>query len=256
MDIDNKRVIVTGGASGIGASAVRAFVAAGARIASLDINDAAGQAVVDVAGKSGSRNARYYHCDVANRSSVEDAFARAVDGLGGLDALVHVAGFELTDPAETITDEHWERMMEVNARGTFITNQIAFRYLKDRGGSILNFGSAAGVMGMPGGAAYSASKGAVLGWTRTVAKEWARFGITVNAVAPGMATPMYETHRAKFTPEEAAEHDRMIAMLIPLGGKFGQPDRDLAPFLVFMVSDGARFITGQTLAVDGGLLIP
>jgi NAD(P)-dependent dehydrogenase (short-subunit alcohol dehydrogenase family) len=96
----------------------------------------------------------------------------------------------------------------------------------------------------------------VLGWTRTVAKEWARYGITVNALAPGMWTPMYDAHRAKFSPQETAEHDRMMAMMIPLGGRLGDPDRDLAPFLVFMVSDGARFITGQTLAVDGGMLIP
>ncbi|MDB5971412.1 MAG: family oxidoreductase [Hydrocarboniphaga sp.] len=162
----------------------------------------------------------------------------------------------LLDPAENITEAHWDRMLNINAKGTMFTNQAAFRHLKTKGGHIVNFGSAAGVIGMPGGAAYSASKGAVTSWTRTVAKKWARYNIRVNAVAPGMWTPMYDKHRAQMTPEELKVHDAMLAVMIPLGGKFGNPDTDLAPMLLFLVSDGARFITGQTLAVDGGVLIP
>ena len=256
MDITDRRIIVTGGASGIGASAVRALAAAGAKVASLDINDEAGSGIARDADAAGPGHVSYLHCDVSKRDQVDRAFDKAVDAFGGLDALIHIAGFELTAPAETIDDAHWDRMMDVNARGTFLTNQAAFRHLQQSGGRILNFASAAGVMGMPGGAAYSASKAAVLGWTRTVAKEWARFRITVNAVAPAMWTPMYDAHRAKFTPEETIAHDQMMAMAVPFGGKLGDPDRDLSGFLAFMVSDGAGFITGQTLAVDGGMLIP
>jgi 2-hydroxycyclohexanecarboxyl-CoA dehydrogenase len=198
----------------------------------------------------------YLHCDVADRAMVDAAFDEAARLLGGLDTLLHIAGFELTEPAELIGDDHWDRMLDVNARGTMNTNQAAFRHLRETRGSIVNFGSAAGVTGMPGGAAYSASKGAVLAWTRTVAQEWGRFGIRVNAIAPGMWTPMYDKHIAKMTPQECEAQDRRMAMMVPLGGKLGNPDTDLTPFLLFMVSDGARFITGQTLAIDGGLLIP
>lgn len=257
MDIKGKRVILTGGASGIGASAVQGLAAAGVRLVVLDIADEAGQAHVAAANDAaGADTASYIHCDVADRTMVDKAFDEAVRVLGGLDTLLHIAGYELTDPAEDITDAHWERMMAVNARGTMNTNQAAFRHLRDTGGSIVNFGSAAGVRGMPGGAAYSASKGAVLAWTRTVAQEWARFNIRVNAVAPGMWTPMYDAHIAPMSPEERVQHDAIMAGVIPLGGKLGTPDTDLTPFLLFMVSDGARFITAQTLAIDGGMLIP
>ncbi|MDY0748157.1 SDR family NAD(P)-dependent oxidoreductase [Paucibacter sp. R3-3] len=245
-ELKGKRIIVTGAARGIGASAARAFVAAGARVAALDVNEC-----------PALEGARYFRCDVASRAGVNAAFAGAADWLGGLDALVNIAGVERAAPAEAIADADWDLMFDVNARGTLNTNQAAFEYLRAAGGGrILNFASAAGVLGMPGCAHYSAAKAAVLGWTRTVAKEWACHNITVNALAPGMWTPMYETHRQRMSADELAAHDRMMAMLIPLGGKLGDPDRDMAPVLVFLAGDGARFITGQTLAVDGGLMIP
>jgi len=251
MNLQGKRIIVTGSARGIGAAALRAYVAAGARVAALDVSDEAGRAAVE-----GLAAARYFHCDVARRTEVDAGFAEATAWLGGLDALVNIAGVERAAPAESIAEEDWDLMFDVNARGTLNTNQAAFPHLREKGGRILNFASAAGVMGLPGCAHYSAAKAAVLGWTRTVAKEWARHGITVNALAPGMWTPMYEAHRSRMNPDELKAHDAMMAKAIPLGGKLGDPDRDMAPVLVFLMSDGARFITGQTLAVDGGLMIP
>ncbi|CAN7759318.1 SDR family NAD(P)-dependent oxidoreductase [Pseudorhodoferax sp. LjRoot39] len=250
------RVIVTGTAGGIGASAVRALVAAGAQVAALDVADAAGREVAAGATAQGPGTAHYLHCDIRDRGEVERAFAAAAERLGGLDALVNIAGVERAAPAEQIADADWDLMFDVNARGTLHTNQAAFAHLRERGGRILNFASAAGVMGLPGCAHYSAAKAAVLGWTRTVAKEWARHGITVNALAPGMWTPMYEAHRARMSAEELQAHDTMMARAIPLGGRLGDPDRDMAPVLVFLLGEGARFITGQTLAVDGGLMIP
>lgn len=253
--LKDRRIIVTGGARGIGAAVVRAYVAAGALVASFDVLDAEGRAVADAANAAGPGSVRYRHCDVANRGETVAAVDAAVAELGGLDALVNIAGVERTAPAETIDDAHWDLMFEVNARGTMNTNQAAFPHLKERGGRIVNFGSGAGVRGMPGGAAYSASKGAVLAWSRTVAQEWARYGITVNAMAPGIWTPMYDAHRARMNPEELAAHDATMRERVPIGGKLGDPDRDLAPVMVFMVSEGARFVTGQTLPVDGGMLI-
>lgn len=256
MELKGKRLIVTGVAGGIGASVLRGLAAAGAQVAALDVNDAAGEEQASRANAAGPGAARYFHCDVRLRGEVDAVFGAAAAWLGGLDGLVNIAGIERAAPAESILDADWDLMFDVNARGTMNTNQAAFPYLRERGGRILNFGSAAGVMGLPGCAHYSAAKAAVLGWTRTVAKEWGRHGISVNAAAPGMWTPMYEAHRARIDAQALAAHDAMMAGLIPLGGRLGDPDRDMTPFVVFMMSDGARFITGQTLAVDGGLMIP
>lgn len=256
MNIAGKRVIVTGSASGIGASGIGALVAAGAHVAALDLADEAGIAIAAAAGKAGPGSAFYLRCDVSDRAEVEAVFGAAVRQLGGLDTLINIAGVERKSAAEDISQQEWDLMFDVNARGTLNTNQAAFGHLRaGGGGAIVNFASAAGVLGVPGLAHYSASKAAVLGWTRTAAKEWGRHGITVNAVAPAMWTPMYEAFRARLDQPALAAHDQMMAGLIPLGGRLGEPDRDMAPVLLFLVSDGARFITGQTLAVDGGLMI-
>jgi NAD(P)-dependent dehydrogenase (short-subunit alcohol dehydrogenase family) len=246
-----KRIIVTGAARGIGASAARALAAAGAHVTGLDVAaEPAGSTTVSLSG-----TLVHDTCDVSSRASTGEAIDRAVADMGGLDALIHVAGIQRYTPAESITDEEWDLVLGVNARGTMITNQAAFPHLKAGGGRIINFASAAGAMGLRGCAHYAASKGAVLAWTRTIAQEWGPYGISVNAIAPGMWTPMYETTRAGMTPEQLEAHDRGMAMMIPLGGRLGDPDADMAPVLVFLVSDASRFITGQTLAVDGGLMM-
>ncbi len=246
--LSGKRIIVTGAARGIGASAARALASAGARVTALDVVEFPAETTHDGC-------LSHDRCDVSSRSSVTGAFDRAVQAMGGLDVLIHVAGVQRYTPAEAITDDEWDLVVGVNARGTMITNQAAFAHLKDRGGRIVNFASAAGALGLRGCAHYAASKGAVLAWTRTIAQEWGPYGISANAVAPGMWTPMYDTTRAGMTPDQLAAHDRGMAMMIPLGGKLGDPDTDMAPVLVFLASDASRFITGQTLAVDGGLMM-
>lgn len=255
MQLRGKRIIVTGGARGIGACTVRAYVAEGADVASLDVLDEQGREVAAAATATGPGSAIYYRCDITQRAETEAVFAQAVQQLGGLDVLANIAGVERTGPAEETPDEVWDLIFDVNARGTLLTNQAAFRYLRDHGGRILNFGSAAGMAGMPNGAAYSASKGAVLAWTRTVAVEWARYGITVNALAPAVWTPMYQASRDRYTPEQLRAHDAHLAKVIPLGGRLGDPEKDLAPVMVFLASDASHFITGQTLPVDGGALM-
>lgn len=109
-------------------------------------------------------------------------------------------------------------------------------------------------MGVPQQAAYSASKAAVHTWTRAVAQEWAPYNIRVNAVAPAMWTGMYDDYRQRLSAEELAEHDAVMAAQIPLGGKLGDPEKDLVPILVFLASDGSHFIAGQYFPIDGGWL--
>jgi NAD(P)-dependent dehydrogenase (short-subunit alcohol dehydrogenase family) len=254
-ELAGKRIIITGGAKGMAAALVRDFVRHGAAVASFDIDEAGGRATADAASDEGPGRADFIACDVTSQSSVNAGFAEAVQRLGGLDALVHCAGIAPGAPAEAITLADWEAVFAVNARGTFLTNQAAFGHLKDRGGRILNFASSAGAFGLMGKAHYAASKGAVLAWTRTVAKEWGRHGITVNAIAPAIRTPMYEKTRSLMSEAQLEAHDRQIAAEMPIDGRLGDPDRDLAPVLRFLVGDGARFITGQTLSIDGGLLM-
>lgn len=256
MDLTGKRVIVTGGASGIAASAVRGLAAAGAVVASIDVSAEPGRQVAAEASAAGPGKASFHEASVTDRQGMEAAITAAVTELGGLDALIHAAGIQQYKPAEDLDDTDWDRIVGINARGTMVANQAVFAHLKANGGGrIVNFASAAGMTGLAGCAHYAASKGAVLGWTRTIAQEWGRYGITANAVSPGMWTAMYQKTRDGMTPEQLAAHDAMMARLIPLGGKLGDPDTDMTPVLLFLVSDAARFLNGQTLQVDGGMVL-
>lgn len=246
-DIAGLRIIVTGGASGMGEALVKDFSHHGAKVVSLDVSDEAGGEIAEAAG------ATFIHCDVSDQDSVASAFAQAAAVLGGLDVLVHAAGVAPGAAADKITLSGWEKVFAVNARGTFLTNQTAFGYLKQHGGRIINFASAAGISGLPNKAHYSATKGAVLAWSRTVAKEWGQFGITVNCIAPAIDTPMYQKTRSLMAPEALAALDTKLAADMPIDGKLGDPDRDLAPVLRFLAGPGSRFITGQIFAVDGGV---
>src|SRR5487761_214568 len=248
------RAVVTGAAQGIGAATLRAYVAAGADVAALDINASEGPLVAAAADKAGRGTAWFQRCDVASRSSVAEAFGAIADRFGGrLDGLAHVAGIERSAAAEDMTDSEWDLVFGVNAKGTVYTNQSAFRLMQTHGGSIINFTSGAALKPYPRGAHYSAAKAAVAAWTRTVAHEWGRHGIRVNSVAPAVRTPMAEAYAARMSDEElealGARHRRQVA----LGGQLGDPETDLAPVMVFLAGSGSRFITGQIIAVNGGM---
>ncbi len=249
------RAIVTGGASGMGAGLVGAYAAHGAQVISLDLQAGPGTEIAEKAAAAGPGSAAFITADVSDKASVDAAFAAATEKLGGLDVLVHAAGIAPGAPAEQITVEAWDNVFAVNARGTFLTNQAAHRYLSGAGGRIINFASAAGVTGLPNKAHYSATKGAVVAWTRTVAKEWGHLGITVNMIAPTIATPMYAKTRSLMTPEQLTALDATLRAEMPIDGKLGDIDRDLVPLMVFLAGTGARFITGQIFSVDGGLLM-
>jgi NAD(P)-dependent dehydrogenase (short-subunit alcohol dehydrogenase family) len=251
--LEGTRVVVTGGSSGIGASVVATFVGEGAAVISLGTNEERGREVVRSANGPGT--ADFVRCDVRSRDAVRSTFAAAAATLGGVDALVHAAGVRTEAPAEQLSDEDYDLVMETNVRGTFLTNQEVFPHLRDSGGGrIVNFASGAALYPYLNAAHYSASKAAVIAWTRTIAHEWGRHGISANAVNPAMWTPLYEAKRAHMSADDLAAHDAAMAARIPLGGTLGDPARDLGPVLVFLLSDAARFITGQIISVDGGMV--
>jgi NAD(P)-dependent dehydrogenase (short-subunit alcohol dehydrogenase family) len=245
-----KRVVVTGGSSGIGATLVATYVREGAAVISLGTNEERGQQVVQHAG-----GGEFVRCDIRDRGAVRAAFAHASKALGGIDALVHAAGVRTESPAEQISDEDYELVMDTNVRGTFVTNQEVFPHLRDSGGGrIVNFASGAALYPYLNAAHYSASKAAVIAWTRTIAHEWGEHGISANAVNPAVWTPLYEAKRSHMSEADLAAHDAIMAQRIPIGGKLGDPERDLGPVLVFLLTDGARFITAQVVSIDGGMV--
>ncbi len=253
MELQGKRIIVTGSARGMGAATVRAYVAAGANVIGMDVSDEAGAAVSAEAQANGPGKAGYLHVDVADKASVEAAFAQAVEQLGGLDTLAHPAAIQRSSDAGNVGVDDWDLMFAVNVRGTMLTNQAAYPYIKAAsGGSIINFGSISGQRPEPGAAAYSASKGAVHSWTRTAAGTWGADNIRVNAILPAMATPMYLEAMERASDEERTASYWMNHQSIAMGEKYGDPDKDLGPVMVFLASDASHFITGQMIPVDGG----
>jgi 3-oxoacyl-[acyl-carrier protein] reductase len=149
-------------------------------------------------------------------------------------------------------------LLDTNVKATILTNQAAYAVMKDqdpKGGRIINFGSSEAVMGSPISAVYAATKGAVQAWTRSAARAWAADNVTVNALAPAVQTPGADRLRDFLGPEAGALIDQQMKMMIPLGGALGEPTRDVGPILVFLAGSGSGFITGQLLAVDGGLIM-
>ena len=250
LRIDGKRIIVTGGSSGLGEAAVRVFVKEGATVASLDVQDEAGAGVVAVANEVGPGRAVYHHCDVRSAKAVRKSFERAVHDLGGLDALVHFAGVDILAAAESITEEDWDFVLDINLKGTFLANQAAFPYLRDGGGRIVNVTSPVALSATPGRAHYAASKGGVASLSRALASEWGQYGINVVALSPVAYTPMTDRYRATLSSDEQAGFDAALTRG-PLRRK-GDAEADIAPVLVFLVSDASRYITAQIIAVDGG----
>ena len=254
MNLTGKRIIVTGGSQGIGEAVVRAYVKAGARVFVLDINEELGGKVAAEATAAGPGTASFLRCDVSDRAEVDASFDRAAAELGGLDVLAHVAGVHRHAPTHQVPDDTLAWIFAINVNGTIYTNGAAYRHMVNSGGAIINYGSESGLTAEINNAVYGASKAAVHTWTRSVAREWGPKGIRVNAVLPYVVTPMYAHFRAALSPEDLAAHDKATAEQIPLGGKFGDPEKDLAPVMVFLASEASRFITGQLLPVDGGLI--
>jgi meso-butanediol dehydrogenase/(S,S)-butanediol dehydrogenase/diacetyl reductase len=235
-----KRVLITGGARGIGAATAERFLDEGSRVVVLDCNDEALRRIKDaLPSLSGTISA-----DVSDAEAVARAFGELDELLGGLDVLINNAGISVRQPFLDITPEQWRRVMDVNLNGMFfVAQQAARRMLAGDGGVILNMGSTNGLMGYPFYADYNASKAGVIELTRSMALELAP-NVRVNCVCPGfILTPMQE---GEYTPEML----RAFESKVPLK-RLGRPE-EVAALFAFLASDDSAFITGHYFVIDGG----
>jgi 3-oxoacyl-[acyl-carrier protein] reductase len=244
--LEGRRILVTGGATGIGAAAVHVLVDAGAHVVATYRQTPP----PEVEGVS------WMHCDVRDAAAVDDMVSAAAEQMGGLDVLLHAAGMWQPGIPGQITGDEIDFLMDTNIKGTIFTNQAAYAVMrKSGGGRIINFGSGEAVMGSPISAVYAATKGAVSAWTRSIAKAWAAEKVSAIALAPAVQTPGADRLREFLGPAAAEFIDAEIKKTIPLGGALGDPVEDLGPALVFFCSEASHFMTGQLVAVDGGLVM-
>ena len=236
--------IVTGGASGIGAAIARMFVREGASVAIFDLDEGAANVIAGETKHDG--RIRVYRVDVTEPDMVGAAVAQTAFDLGGIGAVVNCAGLNRFESPESITPEGWRRIVAINLDGPWNVCSAAIPELKRHGaGRIINISSAAGLSGIPKAAHYTSAKHGLVGLTRALAVDLGPFNITVNCICPGTTlTPLVEAATSESFKTEAARR-------MPLG-RLGRPE-DIAEAAVFFASDRASWITGATLAVDGGL---
>jgi len=241
----DKRILVTGGASGIGAGLVEAFVAQGARVAFCDIADEPAQSLVARLSPGAAHKPLYRRCDLTDVEAVRALVAEAETALGGLDVLVNNAGNDDRHKLDEVTPAYWDERMAVNLRHLFFAAQAAVPAMRRAGGGvILNFGSISWHLGLKDMPLYQTAKAAIEGMTRALARDLGRDGIRVSAIVPGnVQTPRQERW---YTPEGEAE----IVASQCLDGRI-QPS-DVAALVLFLASDDARMCTGHNYFIDAG----
>ncbi len=236
-----ERVIVTGGGSGIGKAIVECLSREGMKIAIFDVDQDSAQRVAEATG------ALALKVDISKREEVELAFNQAIEHLQGIDALINNAGITRDRLLIRMDDQSWDDVIRVNLYGPFYLTRLAARLMiKNRFGRIINIASVIGLIGNPGQTNYAASKAGLIAFTKSLAKELAPRGITVNAIAPGfIKTPMTEV-----LGEEVKSR---YLELIPMR-RFGEP-AEVAGVVKFLLSEDAHYITGQVITIDGGLVM-
>ena len=243
MELDGRVAVITGGASGIGAATARRFAAEGATVAVIDRDPAGAEAVADEIG------GRAVALDVRDGDAVEHAVSQIVGALGRVDVLVNNAGTGDLRPLHTVDDKVWHRLIDVNLTGTFNATRSVVPHMLEAGrGTIVNNASLSGLMPTRNEAAYSAAKAGVIALTKSGALEYGPT-VRVNCVAPGhVRTPLTVVW------EQVPEAFEPIAAAIPLG-RIGEAD-EVAEVILFLASDRSSYVTGQTVVVDGGAMLP
>ncbi|MET0370652.1 MAG: SDR family oxidoreductase [Sphingobium sp.] len=245
--VDGLKLVICGAAGGIGSAAVRGFADDGAKIVAFYKSTPPAEHLRDCA--------LWVQCDLTDKAAVDAAFRDAQQHLGGLDAVIQAAGTWRGGRPESVNGDEIDFLLSVNLKTTIYTNQAAHECMKGAGGRIINFGSIDGISGNPSSALYAATRGAVHSWTRSAAKAWGKDGINVNTVSPAMHTDLVETLFNQFDDAGKAAFIATLAQRIPMGGKLGEPAQDLVPVLKFLAGPGSRYVTGQLIPVDGGMIM-
>jgi NAD(P)-dependent dehydrogenase (short-subunit alcohol dehydrogenase family) len=245
MDIDDKKILITGAAGGLGTGIVRGMAAAGAQIYMLDINDQAGEGLADDVNGSGGR-VEYIHCDLNDIGGTEQTVMDLVERVGGIDVLVNNAAIYPSKAFEKYTMEEYEKVQRVNVEAAVVCSKTVVPSMRTAGrGSIINVASITFYGGWADLFPYVVSKGGLIGMTRALARELGPFGITVNAICPGA----FPTAAEDIHPDPEAY--RKFVLDHQSIKRRGKPE-DVANIIMFLASDASSFITGQTVNVDGG----
>ena len=247
MRLENQVAVVTGAGRGIGHAIALRLAQEGARVASVSRSEENAKKTADEINATRSDCARAYAVDVADHAAVQKAAAQILEDFGRVDVLVNNAGVTRDGLSMRMSMEDWDTVLDTNLKGAFSFSQAVMRsMIKQRSGRIINISSVSGLTGNAGQANYAASKAGLIGLTKTLARELASRGITVNAVAPGFIV-------TDMTSALSEEVKQIIMSKIPLA-KLGQPE-DIAAAVAFLASPEANYITGQVLTVDGGMVM-
>jgi dihydroanticapsin dehydrogenase len=251
MQLQQKLAVITGAATGIGRATALLFAREGAAVMVGDINEEGGrQTVADIDAEGG--RAWFVRCDVTRSSDVDALMRSAAEAMGGIDIVVNNAGAQRSGRVTEFSEEEWDLLMRVNPRSSFLGVKYGVPHLRQRGGGvIINVASLAGLKGGAGMSAYSASKGAIVAFTRALAPELAPDGIRINAMCPGWIDTPFNQPAIDFMGGRAAQ-DAVVQQIVPLARQ-GTPE-EIASGMLFLASDASSYMTGQTLVIDGGVL--
>ena len=249
MKLKNKIAVITGGASGIGGAGTKMFAAEGATVIVLDINDIAGKTL-----ESEFANVVYIHTDISQEASVKDAFDKIANTYGRVNVLYNNASVFLggrDGSLGTIEENVWKKVLSINLDGTYHCTKYALPLMMENGGAIINTASSAGVVGIPGCAAYTATKGATVTLTRSLAVDYGKYNIRTNCIAPAaIETEMVKQSNLN---DPNFDNDFFLKQITPLR-RWGKPE-DVAALAVFLASDDASYLNGVVIPCDGGITI-
>ena len=250
MRLENKVAVVTGGAQGIGQAVVEKFVAEGAKVALLDIDEPRGRATAEVLGGE-EAGVRFIRCDITREADVSSAIAETVTAFGTVDILVNNAGINTYFDATTMTEDEWDRVFAVDLKGAWLCCKHVLPHMQDQGaGSIVNIASIHAFMTTYNQFPYAAAKSGLVGMTRSLALDFGKYQIRVNAICPGWVRTKLIDEWLELQPEGKAAEQRVLDQQ-PLG-RMATP-MEIANFVAFVASDEASFMTGAALLIDGGL---
>lgn len=251
MQLKGKLTVITGAATGIGRATAQLFAQEGAQVVIADLNEEDAQETVDNINSENGK-AWFVRADVSRAEDMETFMKSAAELMGGIDVIFNNAGAQRSGAVTDFDESEWDLLMDINPKSCFLGAKYGVPYLRERGGgSIVNMASIAGLKGGPGMTAYSASKGAVVAFTKALAAELAPDNIRVNCVCPGWIDTPFNQPAIEFMGGRTNQEE-MVQQTVPLQRQ-GTPE-EIAPGILYLASEASSYMTGKELIIDGGLL--